>query len=104
MVVRRQWPKSVSWWCFGQHTQILLFDPQGLPLPCLPLKCLSSPVAQWLKLHGPNAVHPGSIPDQGTRSHMPQLKILHARPGMQTWHSQKKVAPAFFQDSFVPQV
>ena len=43
------------------------------------------PVVQWLKLHAPNAGGPGSIPGQGTRSHMlqprvhmPQLNILHA--------------------------
>ncbi|TEA25323.1 hypothetical protein DBR06_SOUSAS21410020, partial [Sousa chinensis] len=42
-------------------------------------------VAQWLRLRTPNAGGPGLIPGQGTRSHMPQLrvrmlqlKILHA--------------------------
>ena len=35
-------------------------------------------VIQWLRLHAPNAEGPGSIPGQGTRSHMPQLKIPHA--------------------------
>ena len=29
---------------------------------------------QWLRLHAPNAGDPGLIPDQGTRSHMPQLR------------------------------
>ncbi|TEA24199.1 hypothetical protein DBR06_SOUSAS17310001, partial [Sousa chinensis] len=29
-------------------------------------------VVQWLRLHTPNAGGPGSIPGQGTRSHMPQ--------------------------------
>ena len=29
---------------------------------------------QWLKLHAPNAGGPGSIPGQGTRSHMLQLR------------------------------
>ena len=33
---------------------------------------------QQLRLHTPSAGGPGSIPDQGTRSHMPQLKIPHA--------------------------
>ena len=28
-------------------------------------------------LHAPNAGVPGSIPDQGTRSHMLHLKIMH---------------------------
>ncbi|TEA36238.1 hypothetical protein DBR06_SOUSAS18910005, partial [Sousa chinensis] len=27
-------------------------------------------VAQWLRLHAPNARGPGSTPAQGTRSHM----------------------------------
>ena len=30
----------------------------------------TSLVAQWLRLHTPNAGGPGSIPRQGTRSHM----------------------------------
>ena len=39
----------------------------------------TSPVVQWLRLHTPKAGDSGSIPDQGTSSHMPQrLKILHA--------------------------
>ncbi|TEA32323.1 hypothetical protein DBR06_SOUSAS28210010, partial [Sousa chinensis] len=39
-------------------------------------------VAQWLRLHAPSAGGPGSIPGQGTRSHvqlrvrMPQLRSL----------------------------
>ena len=33
-------------------------------------------VVQWF--HAPNAEGLGSIPGQGTRSHMPQLKITHA--------------------------
>ena len=35
-------------------------------------------VLQWLRLKAPKARGPGSIPDQGTRSHTPQPKILHA--------------------------
>ena len=35
-------------------------------------------VVQWLGLHAPNEGGPGSISGQGTRSHMPQLKILLA--------------------------
>ena len=30
---------------------------------------------QWLRLHSPNARVPGSIPGQGTRPHMPQLRV-----------------------------
>ncbi|TEA35681.1 hypothetical protein DBR06_SOUSAS1110027, partial [Sousa chinensis] len=32
-------------------------------------------VVQWLSLHAPNEGGPGSIPGQGTRSHMPQLRV-----------------------------
>ena len=42
-------------------------------------------MVQWLRLRAPGAGGPGSIPGQGTRSHvlqlkirMPQMKILHA--------------------------
>ena len=46
----------------------------------VPLK--SSPrtslVVQWLRLRAPSAGGLGSIPGRGTRSHMLQLKILHA--------------------------
>ena len=38
----------------------------------------TSLVVQGLRLHAYNAGGLGSIPGQGTRSHMPQLKILHA--------------------------
>ena len=32
-------------------------------------------VVQWLRLHAPNAESPGSIPGQGTRSHILQLRV-----------------------------
>ena len=35
-------------------------------------------MVQWLRLCAPNAGGQGSIPGQGTRSHVSQLKILHA--------------------------
>ena len=35
----------------------------------------TSLVVQWLRLHIPSAERPGSIPGQGTRSHMPQLRV-----------------------------
>ena len=35
-------------------------------------------VVQWLRFHILSAGGLGSIPCQGTRSHMPELKILHA--------------------------
>ena len=53
----------------------------------------TSLVVQWLRLCALNAGGPGSIPGQGTRSCMsqlrpcmPQLKILHA--ATKTWHCQ----------------
>ena len=36
----------------------------------------TSLVVQWLRLCSPKAGGPGSIPAQGTRSHMPQLRVL----------------------------
>ncbi|TEA23136.1 hypothetical protein DBR06_SOUSAS5410070, partial [Sousa chinensis] len=33
-------------------------------------------VVQWLRLHAPNTGVLGSIPGQGTRSRMPQLRVL----------------------------
>ena len=38
----------------------------------------TSLVVQWLRFHTPNAGSLGSIPGQGTRSHMPPLRGLHA--------------------------
>ena len=35
----------------------------------------TSMVVQWLRLSAPNEGGPGSIPDQGTKSHMLWLKI-----------------------------
>ena len=59
-------------------------------------------VVQWVKLPAPNSGGPSLIPGQGTRSHMPQLKILHAamkikdpRAAAKTWHSQIKKKEIF---------
>ena len=35
----------------------------------------TSLVVQWLRLHAPNTGRPGSICDQGTRSHLLQLRV-----------------------------
>ena len=35
----------------------------------------TSLVVQWLRLHTPNARDPGSVPSQGTRPHMPRLRV-----------------------------
>ena len=37
----------------------------------------ASLVIQWLRLRAPKAGAQGSIPGRGTRSHTPQLMILH---------------------------
>ena len=34
-------------------------------------------VIQWLEIHTPDAGHPGLFPAWGTRSHLPQLRILY---------------------------
>ena len=43
-------------------------------------------VVQWPRFCAPNAGGPGSIPGQGTRSHVLQLKITHS--ATKTWSSQ----------------
>ena len=39
----------------------------------------TSLVVQWLRLHTPNARALSLVPGQGTRPHMPQLKIQHSQ-------------------------
>ena len=46
----------------------------------------TSLVVQWIRLCALNAANLGLIPGQGTRSHVLQLKILHATT--QTQHTQ----------------
>ena len=46
----------------------------------------TSLVVQWLRFYPPNTGGPGSIPDEGTRPHIPQLKIPRAMT--KTWHSK----------------
>jgi len=50
-----------------KHEQLVRVNDAGL-----------FPVVPGLRLCTPKAGGPGSIPGQGTRFHMPQLKILHA--------------------------
>ena len=57
----------------------------------------TSLVVQWLRLHTPNAGGQGSIPGQGTRSHMSQLKILHAATNI-WWSQMNKQIRKFFWD------
>ena len=44
---------------------------------------VTSLVVQWLRHHAPNAGGPGSIPGQGTRSRMPQLRARMPQPKIQ---------------------
>ena len=63
------------------------------PFPKSPTNDLgpgTSLVVQWLTPHAPKAGGPGSIPDQGTRSHMLQLRVL--MPQLKTWCRQVKKA------------
>ena len=43
---------------------------------------------QWLRFHAPSAGGPGSVPGQGTRSHMPQRKLKIPRVSTKTQHRQ----------------
>ena len=63
--------------CCGPVLKHLLTDPTGTSL-----------VVQWIRLCTPNTGGPGSIPGQGTRFHMLQLKILNV--ATKTRHSQIK--------------
>ena len=44
-------------------------------------QCRTSLVVQWLRLYAPSAGGPGLIPDQGTRSQVPQLRPGTAKGG-----------------------
>ena len=49
-----------------------------LAMACTTSKCATSEtslVVRWLRLHSPNARGRGSISGQGTKSHMPQLRV-----------------------------
>ena len=46
------------------HLDFLLLSSKGISF-----------VVQWLKLHNPKAEGLGSIPGQGTKSHIPQLTV-----------------------------
>ena len=59
------------------HTEVLKYPQMG-----------TSRVTQWLRLRTPNAGDPGSIPGQGTRSHMPQLRVCMLQ--LKTPHAASK--------------
>ena len=48
----------------------------------------TSLVVQWLRLCSPNSGGPGSIPGQGIRSYMLQLKIQHAAMKIEDLHAE----------------
>ncbi|TEA40834.1 hypothetical protein DBR06_SOUSAS19710043, partial [Sousa chinensis] len=48
-------------------------------------------VVQWLRLHAPNAGGLGSIPGQGTRSPMPQLRVHMLQ--LKILHTATKILP-----------
>ena len=56
---------------------------EGEPLP----RGLDVPCGSVVKIHAPNAGGLGSISGQGTRSCVPQVKILHV--ATKTQHSEK---------------
>ena len=45
-------------------------------------------MVQWLRLHDPNSGGLGLNPGQGTRSHMPQLRVL--MPQLKILHATTK--------------
>ena len=56
----------------------LLFCLPSMILGAFKIKKGNFLVVQWLRTQSPNAGELGLIPGQGPRSHMAQLKILHA--------------------------
>ena len=53
-------------------------------------------MVQWLRLHAPNAGGLGSIPGQGTRSHMPQVRVR--MPQLRVCMPQLKIPHATTKD------
>ena len=47
-------------------------------------------LVQWPRLHALDAGESGSIPGEGTRSHMPQLKIQHSHTNKYLFEKKKK--------------
>jgi len=47
------------------------------------------PMVKWLRFYNPNSGSPGSIPGQGTRSHMPQLRVR--MPQVKISHAATKI-------------
>ena len=55
---------------------------------------------QWPRLRAPNAGGPASIPDQGTRSYIPQLISKLQCATTKTQHSQNKINKSNIKKNF----
>ena len=75
MIAKGKWTKGVKNKCVQIMPQTLLYLPLNT---CSWRDSCGGLVVLWLRLHAPNAGGPGLVPDRRTRSHTPQLKILHA--------------------------
>ena len=83
---------SLSWSnCLPAEVSIGIFMWNPILKNC----CLKEPslgtlmVVQWLRLNAPSAGGLGFLPGQGTRSHMPQLRVH--RPGINIPHAATKI-------------
>ena len=76
-------PPSLGW-CYTYESNAAQFSKTNQC--CLKDDARTSLVVQWLRLSTPSAGDLGSTPGEGTRSHMPQLKILCA--ARKSWWSQ----------------
>ena len=100
----RVWLFATPWTVACQALLSMKFFRQeywsGQPFPSPDVSLLMSDgmagtslVVQWLRLLAPNAGGPGSIPDQGTRLHMPQQRWngraeIDIRKGQSPWSSK----------------
>ena len=57
-------------------------------------------MVQWLRPHAPNARGLGSIPGQGTRSHMPQLRPGTAKEINKTDMARETSFPVLYLKGF----
>ena len=62
----------------------------------------TSLVAQRLRLPAPNSGGPNSIPGQGTRSHMQELRV--GMPQLKLLHESESVSPSVMPNSLPPMV
>ena len=79
-------PDPVKALCFGVPKKISVGGEKRIPGTSL--------TVEWLRLQASNGRGSGSIPGQGTRFHMPQLRahmsqLKIPRAATKIWHSQK---------------